>query len=149
MPNSKAGATSSTGRSTPAPTDAKLTSIYAETSAMPDTSDNDDTNNSQSMNKSKTNFGESFYNKQNKIKEQKIGSPSAPSVVTTTTANSVNCKSETQQQQPQTKSSRRTTSLLNLFMSNSQGNSSQFIYFSSVSFHFTLFFFLYTHFFPA
>lgn len=147
-------ASAATGRSTPAPLDVKSTSIYsADTPSVAITNDdtNDDTNSPpQSMKTSKsstkTNFGESFYNKQNKLKEQKFTSPGSPApstsstpssnvvvVVAPTTSNAnsnvnVNQTNITEQQQ-QTKSSRRTTSLLNLFMSNSQGNSSHITFF--------------------
>lgn len=115
---------------------------------------NDDTNSppqsmkTSSKSSTKTNFGESYYNKQNKLKEQKFTSPGSPApstsstpssnvvvvvaAPTTTNVNSnvnVNQITNKTEQQQQTKSSRRTTSLLNLFMSNSQGNSSHLTFF--------------------
>lgn len=93
----------------------------------------------QSSKSSKTNFGEIFNNKQNKFKEQRPTSPplqqsSTPIMMMTNTGGSETpsitigaktnaiAEQNSKEQQPQ-KSSRRTTSLLNLFMSNSQGNS--------------------------
>lgn len=169
------------GRLTPAPApalDVTTTSIYAavgdtQNSAAPTTHSDNNTDDShspqQSMQKNKkipskktNNFGESYYNKQNKIKEQKFTSPGSPAPSTsstpstsnvvvvpptppTTSANnnnhSINNQTNNnveQQQQQQTKSSRRTTSLLNLFMSNSQGNNSS---------HLTYIFKIYSNFF--
>lgn len=146
-----------TGRSTPAPVEAKGgTSIYS--TEIPTNSTNDDTNDDtnsppqSTKTSSKTNFGDSFYNKQNKLKEQtKITSPGSPApstsstpssnvvvVAAATTTNSANSHvnvNRTEQQQ-QTKSSRRTTSLLNLFMSNSQGNRSPLTFYIKYLFSF-------------
>lgn len=91
----------------------------------------------QSSKSSKTNFGEIFNNKQNKFKEHRSTSPplQSPTIMTMTntggsetpnitmgTKTNAIAEQNSKEQQPQ-KSSRRTTSLLNLFMSNSQGNS--------------------------
>lgn len=155
-----------TGRSTPAPVDVKSTSIYsAEIPNVTNDDTHDDTNSPPQSTKTsskssvKTNFGDSFYNKQNKLKEQKSAGSPAPSTSSTPSSNVVvvapntNANSNVNviqtnrtEQQQQTKSSRRTTSLLNLFMSNSQGNRSHLTFFKKkylpfLFLHLSLFYF--------